>query len=409
MKVLVLAGGFDQIALIKELQNRGHEVLLADYFHNPPAKKYANKHVQVSTLDEDSIYRLSVEEEIDLLTTACTDQALLIVARVSDRLGLPCYIDSETARSVTDKVYMKKKFVEHGIPTASSILLENGEAYVDEIPSKLKFPLIVKPCDCNSSKGVVKVTDKEELMPAVQQAFQLSRSKKVIIETFMEGEEVSIDIWKDREGAKVISVSRTCKITANAEHFTICRSEYPIIMTDTMKQKIQYIAEKICYAFNLENCPVLVQAIITEDDIDVIEFSARIGGGSKYKLIEYMSGVNIMQIYVNRILGDTTQIIVPEWSNKFVELNYVYAYNGVFDTIAGFDKALSSGEICEVFLYKNQGTKIEKHTTSSDRIAGFLIQEESCEKLKQKRYHVLEKMDILDDCGNSIMYKECFY
>ena len=32
MKILVLAGGSDQIALINELKNRGHYVILLDYF-----------------------------------------------------------------------------------------------------------------------------------------------------------------------------------------------------------------------------------------------------------------------------------------------------------------------------------------------------------------------------------------
>ena len=44
MKILVLAGGSDQIALINELKSRGHEVVLVDYFDNPPAKSYADKH-----------------------------------------------------------------------------------------------------------------------------------------------------------------------------------------------------------------------------------------------------------------------------------------------------------------------------------------------------------------------------
>ena len=48
MRILMLAGGFDSIALIKILQNRGHEVLLADYLVDPPAKEYAKKHFQVS-------------------------------------------------------------------------------------------------------------------------------------------------------------------------------------------------------------------------------------------------------------------------------------------------------------------------------------------------------------------------
>lgn len=103
MKILVLAGGFDQIALINELKNRNHDVILADYFPNPPAKKYAHKHYQVSTLDEDAIFNLAKKENVDLLTTACTDQALLTVAKVSEKLNLPCYISYETALNVTNK------------------------------------------------------------------------------------------------------------------------------------------------------------------------------------------------------------------------------------------------------------------------------------------------------------------
>ena len=58
MRILVLAGGFDQIALINELKSRGHFVILADYYENPMAKSAADKHLQVSTLDVDMIEKI---------------------------------------------------------------------------------------------------------------------------------------------------------------------------------------------------------------------------------------------------------------------------------------------------------------------------------------------------------------
>ena len=60
MRVLVLAGGFDQIALIEEIKGRGHYVILADYYENPMAKSAAHKHCQVSTLDVDMIERIAI-------------------------------------------------------------------------------------------------------------------------------------------------------------------------------------------------------------------------------------------------------------------------------------------------------------------------------------------------------------
>ena len=409
MKILVLAGGFDQIALIKELKKRGNIVYLADYFDNPPAKQYADAHFQISTLDEDAVCELAKEKQVNLITTACTDQALMTVASVSEKLGLPCYISAKTARNVTDKAYMKKKFFEFDIPTAKWSLLKCWNDYEKFKMQQIVFPLIVKPCDCNSSKGVIKVETHTELEKAVQYSFQLSRSKKVIVEEFKEGEEVSIDVWKDGESAKILSVSGTSKIKQNVENFTIYQSRYPIEMSQILIEKIHDIAERICIAFELENCPVLIQAIIQENDVSVIEFSARMGGGSKYKLIEYMAGIDIMKIYVNRILGDIKQTVQPVWSNRKIELNYVYAYNGTFTKLIGFNAYLTSHKIKELFQYKEIGSKIEKRTTSSDRVAGFLIEASDVKKLKNLRKEIVDNVDILNEDGKGIMYKECFY
>ena len=74
---------------------------------------------------------------------------------------------------------------------------------------------------------------------AITQAFQLSRSKKVVVEDFKQGEEVSIDVWKDNEGAKILSVTGTSKIKENTEKFTIYQSKYPVKISDVLASKIQ--------------------------------------------------------------------------------------------------------------------------------------------------------------------------
>ena len=54
------------------------------------------------------------------------------------------------------------------------------------------------------------------------------------MEDYKIGEEVSIDVWKDKEGAKVLSVSGTSKIKENTEGFTIYQSKYPIEMSNRL-------------------------------------------------------------------------------------------------------------------------------------------------------------------------------
>ena len=73
MKIIVLAGGADQIALINELKKRGHKTILVDFFENPPAKPYADMHIVASTLDMNAVRDIAIRYKVDMICTACTD------------------------------------------------------------------------------------------------------------------------------------------------------------------------------------------------------------------------------------------------------------------------------------------------------------------------------------------------
>ena len=110
MKALVLCGGVPQIALIKELKSRGIETILADMNENVGARPYADKFYKVSVLDIEGVKQVAIDEKVDFLITVCADQVLEVVAIIAEELGLPWYIDAETAENVSKKSYMKKIF-----------------------------------------------------------------------------------------------------------------------------------------------------------------------------------------------------------------------------------------------------------------------------------------------------------
>ena len=48
-------------------------------------------------------------------------------------------------------------------------------------------------------------------------------------------------------------------------------------------------------------------------------------------------------------------------------------------------------------------------TTSSDRILGFLIEEDTSDGLHSLRRKIVESVDVRNEKGQSIMYKKCFF
>ena len=89
MRALVIAGGLPQIELIKQLKERGIEALLADGSPAAVARPFADKFFHVDVFDIEAIKKISSEESVDFLITVCADQVLLVVAQVSEILGLP--------------------------------------------------------------------------------------------------------------------------------------------------------------------------------------------------------------------------------------------------------------------------------------------------------------------------------
>ena len=208
-KALVLAGGIPQVDLILKLKQRGIYTILADCNESPVAKHYSDEFYRISTLDLQAIRCLAKQERVDFIITVCTDQAILTVAQVSEQLSLPCFIDSITARNVTNKAYMKHVLLENFIPTAKCYVTSILE---EEYIKDWQYPMVVKPVDCNSSKGVIKVTNIDELKTAFLNAVDLSRTNTAIIEEFIEGKEISVDVYVENGKAIVLDITTSEKL-----------------------------------------------------------------------------------------------------------------------------------------------------------------------------------------------------
>ena len=399
MKALVIAGGLPQIELIKQLKERGIEALLADGSPYAVARPYADKFFHVDVFDIEAIKSIALQEKVDFLITVCADQVLLVVAQVSEMLGLPCYIDYETGKNVSDKIRMKRIFKKNGVPTTDYV--ETGHLDLEAI-SHLKFPLVVKPVDAYSSKGVRKATDLEELKLYYEEARQISRSGGVIVEEFFSGDEISVDAFVVNGKAKILSITNSEKVK-DKDRFVIFRGRYPANVSALVLEKIEDVAQKIADGFGLVNSPLLIQLLNNGEHISVLEFCARTGGNMKYLLIKYSSGIDVIGATLDITLG-----MAPDLSPKFdrhsiVVNDFVYCTPGVFDHLEGFDKLEAQGIINEFHPVRLKGTQMRGVMSSSDRIVGMNIVADSKDEYNEKLRIINQTVKVIDDKGADIM------
>lgn len=403
---IVLGGTTPHVALVNKLKDRGYYVLLIDYLQNPPAKKVADEHIQESTLDQEKVLEIAKERNVDLVISSCIDQANSVSCYVAEKLGLPHPYSYQTSLDVTNKGLMKKVFFDNGIPTSSYITTRSVES-IDW--DKISYPAVVKPVDCNSSKGVHRVDSDAETRLRVQEAIELSRTGTAIIEGFNQGTEIQVDCISTASGVKVIMTRQKQKNAAegNAMVLQSYGSIFPAPLSAELKCQVQDIAEKIASAFNLQNTPFFYQAIVTDVGIKVLEFAPRVGGGMSSYVLKAFADYDAVECVIDSFLG-TPISIEPKEQTTFHSTILLYMKQGVFDHVEGIEQQQEKGNIAEFFLLRKKGGKIDGDVRSANRIASFIVEGKSYDELKQKARNALSSIEIRDEQGNPLLNREIY-
>lgn len=102
-----------------------------------------------------------------------------------------------------------------GIKVAKSVFLRKYDVVnINLIQRRLGFPCFVKPNDAGSSFGISKVNDESGLAKAIELAF--SEGEEVVIESAMEGPEVTCGVYRTKNGTVPLPLT---EIVTDAEFF----------------------------------------------------------------------------------------------------------------------------------------------------------------------------------------------
>lgn len=399
MKALVLAGSCPQIVLLNQLKQRGIYTILADNNDKAVARPYADEFVKVDLLNVPAVKKVAEEKKVDFLITVCADQVLITVAKVSEMLGLPCYIDVKTACDVSDKSLMKDIFAKHGVPTSKHMFMDSLDM---EKVNQMQYPLVVKPADGYSSKGVRKAENLEDLQTFFAEAAKISRNGLVIVEEFVQGAEITVDFQVIDGVAHLLSASNTEKVDYK-DRFLAFRTRYPAAISEETLERIAVIGQKIADAFGLKNTPMLVQLLTDDKRESVLEFCARNGGGAKYLLIKLAASFDPITAVIDLTLGNPVSVENRPQGVKFLTNEFLYGYPGIVDHLEGFEELKQEGILAEYWQFKGKGTQISNAISSSDRIASITITADTHEELVEKHNKAVARIKVIDENGNDML------
>jgi D-alanine-D-alanine ligase len=112
-----------------------------------------------------------------------------------------------------DKEMMKRVCKERMLPVVDYVTVTREHAGIQEICTRLPFPMFVKPANLGSSVGISKAHDAKELEAAVALAAQYDR--KIIVERGIAGRELEVSVL----GNEAPEASLPCEILPSREFY----------------------------------------------------------------------------------------------------------------------------------------------------------------------------------------------
>ena len=213
-----------------------------------------------------------------------------------DLINMPYSTSSVLVEAMTFNKYVLNNYLRgFGVNVAPSILLRRGEEEtLDEqrVMDEIGMPCFVKPSADGSSFGVSKVKNLDQLAPALRLAFM--ESDEVMIESFMEGTEISIGVYKTREKSVVLPATEV--VTSNeffdydAKYNGQVQEITPARLSDDVARKVADETSRI-YDLLHANGILRIDYIIGKDE----------NGGDK-----------IMMLEVNTTPGMTATSFIPQ-------------------------------------------------------------------------------------------------
>ena len=167
-----------------------------------------------------------------------------------------------------------------GIPVAKSILLHVGEEVeTEQCVKELGLPVFVKPNAGGSSYATTKVKTPEELQPAIEAA-KHEATGEVIIESFMQGTEVTCGCYTSREGLRALPITEVVSkkefFDVDAKYNGAVEEITPARISDEMTQKIQALTRRI-YGYVGAKGIIRVDYIIIGDTPHLLEVNTTPG------------------------------------------------------------------------------------------------------------------------------------
>lgn len=369
-RIMILGASRYYIRSIMAARELGYDVVVTD--RNPKSEgfKYADHYEVVDITDIPESAKVAEKYRISGVL-AVNDFGVRTAAAIIEKLNL-VGISPQVAECATDKMWMKKKWREAGVPSARFKVVKTLREAHDAVEELDTWPLVLKPVDSRGggSRGVSRVENKGQLKGALKFAQSFYDNKLVIVEEFLDGIEHSVETMTYEKETYVLAVSDKTK---TPPPYRVDKSvTYPTVLTGAKLEEVHRWVTAAIRALGIHIGPAHVELCTTEDGPKIFELGARCGGGgTPDPIVPFLTGVEMFKEVVRVAQGEKPMNLVPLYMKGCV-YRFITPRPGTVKRVEGLEEVRTWKNVLDCEILVKGGDQVTEVRSGSDR-AGFVI------------------------------------
>ena len=293
----------------REIKENG-KVIATDMSNLAPAIYDADKFYLVPRIDHkdyiETLLDICKKEKIDCIFALIDPELSLIAKNKNEFLEIgatPLISNYNAVELAFNKYEMYKYLTKKNVKTPKTYI-DKKEFYNDLDNSKIKFPVFVKPVTGSASINISKVNSQEEI------ELLFSLYDDLIIQEYMDGQEIGADVYIDPISKKVVSIFTKEKIKMRAGETDKSRS----FKDEKLFNLITTTVEEIGYEYMID-----MDIFKINNEYYISEINPRFGGGYPHA---YESGVNFPELIINSINGIENKNEIGHYEENIYMMKY---------------------------------------------------------------------------------------
>ena len=300
-RALLIGSSYSAAPLFYALKRRGFHVTVCGARREDPCHRYAD---HSEFFDYSSVERLNdflERERFDFIVPSCNDFAYLSGSAAAEAHGDVGFDPYERSLDLHTKGRFRSICEAHSIPSPKRYYAGIAEGF-DPEAFPAGYPVLVKPADSFSGRGMSLHRSRNGLAEAIQSAAQSSRSGEIVIEQYVEANFHSHTAFYQR-GEFVWDgfVDEFCV----AYPYQVDCSNYPSLLPLPIKEGARATMLRLARELNLADGLIHTQFLSDGKEFWILETMRRCPGDLYGNLIERATGVPYTDMYLCKFLGET--------------------------------------------------------------------------------------------------------